>query len=78
MYNCRCMPSAEDMLVTPALATTFAGKCSVTDFNVLIEKYVFILECRNRSHVYNSYLYLFNNIGTGRNPFPYAYIVKIA
>ena len=38
MYNCKCMPSTADTLVTPALATTFAGKCSVTDFRVFIEK----------------------------------------
>ena len=38
MYSCKCMPSAEDTLVTPALATTLAGKCSVTAFNVFVEK----------------------------------------
>jgi hypothetical protein len=36
------MPSAEDTLVTPALATILAGRCSATDFSVFIEKYVFI------------------------------------
>ena len=46
MYNCKCTPSAEETLVTPALAITFTGKCSVTDFNVFIEKNVFMMFTR--------------------------------
>ena len=74
-YNCKCMPSAEDTPVTPALATTFAGKCSVTDFNVFIEKYVFILECVYCTTVNYPHQHFSNNIGPVRYFFPYAHII---